>query len=138
MKGLLLTRECGMTMVWGDPAGFAVDWDWQRGLTVRELAGRRSEPRFDRKVLEHELPARPAGERQARAAARRWWQTQGHAQALSAARGNVKQPGSCSQTARNPAEAPGCGHPQAICKRLRPGWSSTVRGRPLACRRDGL
>ena len=23
-----------MTMVWGDPAGFAVDWDWQRGLTV--------------------------------------------------------------------------------------------------------
>jgi hypothetical protein len=54
-----------MTMVWGDPAGFAVDWDWQRGLTVWELAGRRSEPRFDRKVLEHELPARPAGERQA-------------------------------------------------------------------------
>ena len=23
-----------MTMVWGDPAGFAVDWDWQRSLTV--------------------------------------------------------------------------------------------------------
>jgi hypothetical protein len=39
MKGLLLTWECGMTMVWGDPAGFAVDWDWQRGLTVWELAG---------------------------------------------------------------------------------------------------
>ena len=48
MKGLLLTRECDMTMVWGDPAGFAVDWDWQRGLTVWELAGRRGEPRFDR------------------------------------------------------------------------------------------
>jgi hypothetical protein len=82
-----------MTMVWGDPAGFAVDWDWQRGLTVRELAGRRPEPRFDRKVLEHELPARPAGERQARAAARRWWRTQGHAQALRAASGNARQLG---------------------------------------------
>ena len=54
------SRECGMTMVRGDPEGFAVDWDWQRGLTVWVLAGRRSEPRYDRKVLEHELPARPA------------------------------------------------------------------------------
>jgi hypothetical protein len=94
MKGLLFTQECDMKMVWGDPAGFAVDWDWQRGLAVWELAGQRSEPRFDRKVLEHELPARPAGERQARAAARRWWRTHGHAQALSAARGNARQPGS--------------------------------------------
>jgi hypothetical protein len=94
MKGLLLTRECDMTMVLGDPAGFAVDWDWQRSLTVWELAGQRSEPWFDRKVLDHELPAQPPGERQARAAARRWWRAQGHAQALSAARGNVKQPGS--------------------------------------------
>ena len=30
----LLVRQRGMTMVWGDPAGFAVDWDWQRGLPV--------------------------------------------------------------------------------------------------------
>jgi hypothetical protein len=78
-----------MTMVWGDQAGFAVDWDWQRGLTVWELAGRGSELRFDRKVLEYELPARPPGERQARAAAGRWWRTQGRAEALS---GNVKRP----------------------------------------------
>ena len=78
-----------MTMVCGDPAGFAVDWDWQRGLTVWVLAGRRSEPRFDRKVLEHELPARPASERQARAAARRWWRTEGRAGALSAARASA-------------------------------------------------
>ncbi len=42
-----------MTMVWGDLAGFAVDWDWQRGLTVWALAGRRCEPRSDRKVLGH-------------------------------------------------------------------------------------
>ena len=49
-----------MTMVWGDPAGFAVDWDWRRGLIVWVLAGRRSEPRFGRKVLERELPARVA------------------------------------------------------------------------------
>jgi hypothetical protein len=81
-----------MTMVWSDPAGFAVDWDWQRGLTVWGLAGRRFEPRFDRRLLGHELPARPAGERQARAAARRWWRAQGHAQALSVARDSTRQP----------------------------------------------
>ena len=40
-----------MTMVRGDPAGFAMDWDWQRGLTVWMLAGRHSEPWFDRMVL---------------------------------------------------------------------------------------
>ncbi len=57
MKGLLFTRACGMTMVWGDPAGFAVDWDWQRGLTGWELAGRLSEPRFDRKALEAPVAA---------------------------------------------------------------------------------
>jgi len=79
-----------MTMVWADPAGFTVDWDWQRALTVWALAGRRSEPRFDRKLLEHELPARPSGERQARAAARRWWRNQGRAQALSAAKEDFK------------------------------------------------
>jgi hypothetical protein len=67
--------------------------DWQRGLTVWALAGRHPEPRFDRKVLEHELPARPAGERRARTAARRWWRAQGHGQAISAAGGNVKQSG---------------------------------------------
>jgi hypothetical protein len=95
MKALLFRiRECGMTMVWGDPAGFAVDWDWQRGLAVWEPAGRGSEPRFGRKVLEHELSARPAGERQARAAARRWWRAHGHAQALNAASRTVRQPGS--------------------------------------------
>ena len=82
-----------MTMVWGDPAGFAVDWDWHRGLTVWALAGRRFEPWFDRRVFEHELPARPAGERQAQAAARRWWRTKGRAEALAAARGSDSQPG---------------------------------------------
>jgi aerobic carbon-monoxide dehydrogenase medium subunit len=39
-----------MTMVWGHPAGFAVDWDWQRGLTVWELAGWRSEPAGERRL----------------------------------------------------------------------------------------
>jgi hypothetical protein len=52
-------------MVWGDPAGFAVDWDWQRGLTVWELAGRRSEPRFDRRLLNRELPASKTANRSA-------------------------------------------------------------------------
>ena len=81
-----------MTMVWGDPVGFAVDWDWQRGLTVWALTGRRSEPRFDGKVLEHELPVRPASERQAQAAARRWWRTQGRTEALGAVRASARQP----------------------------------------------
>lgn len=73
-----------MTMVMGDPAGFAVDWDWRRGLVVWTLGGRPSEARFESKVLEHELTARPAGERGAQAAARRWWRTQGRAEALDA------------------------------------------------------
>ncbi len=85
MNGFLLNPECGMVMVWADPAGFAVDWDWQRGLTVWLLAGQRSEPRFDRNVLEHELLVRPASARQAQTAARRWWRAQGRAGALSAA-----------------------------------------------------
>lgn len=70
-----------MSLVWGDPEGFAVEWDWQRHLTVWTLAGRVFESRFDRRVLEHELPARPAGQRQARAAAGRWWRTRGRAEA---------------------------------------------------------
>jgi hypothetical protein len=28
-------------MVWSDPAGIMVDWDWQRGLAVWALAERR-------------------------------------------------------------------------------------------------
>lgn len=66
-----------MAVVWGDPAWFAVGWDWQRSLTAWALTGRYPEPRFDGKVLEHELPTRPSGERQARAAARRWWRSWG-------------------------------------------------------------
>jgi hypothetical protein len=80
-----------MTMVMGDPAGFAVDWDWQRGLVVWTLAGRPSEARFESKVLEHELTARPAGERRAQAAARRWWRTQGRAEALDAVAASTGQ-----------------------------------------------
>ncbi|MHB1595509.1 MAG: hypothetical protein ACYCO9_04065 [Streptosporangiaceae bacterium] len=80
-----------MTMVWGDPAGFTLDWDWQRGLTVWALAGRRSEPQFAHKALEHDLPTRPASERQARAAARRWWRARGRAEMLSAA-SSARQP----------------------------------------------
>lgn len=75
-----------MTTVLGDPAGtFAVDWDWRRGLTVWTLAGRRSEPQYREKVLEYELPARPAGEREAQAVARRWWKKEGYAAASSKA-----------------------------------------------------
>jgi hypothetical protein len=73
-----------MTVVLADPAGFAVDWNWQRHLTVWALAGRPAEPRFDSRVLEHELPALPASQRQAQGAARRWWRSEGRAQALAA------------------------------------------------------
>lgn len=82
-----------MATVWSDPAGFTVDWDWQRGLTVWALAGRRVESRFDHKVLEHELPFRPSGERQARVAARRWWRARGRAQVFGAVRDDSEQAG---------------------------------------------
>jgi hypothetical protein len=74
-----------MTVVLADPAGFAVDWDWQRGLTVWELGGQRWESRFAHKLLGHQLPARPASESRARRAARHWWRAQGHSQALGRA-----------------------------------------------------
>jgi hypothetical protein len=82
-----------MTTIWGDPdAGFAVDWDWGRGLTVWTLTGRHFEARYGDKVLEHELPSRPAGEREARNAARRWWREQGRAEALAAGTGSTAGP----------------------------------------------
>jgi hypothetical protein len=74
-----------MSVVVADPAGFAVDWNWQQGLTVWALAGPRSESRFDHKVLEHQLPALPAGESRARRAARHWWRAQGRSRAVSQA-----------------------------------------------------
>jgi hypothetical protein len=73
-----------MTVVLADPEGFAVDWNWQRHLTVWALAGRPAEPYFDSQVLEHDLPDRPASEQRAHAAARRWWRDQGRAQAFAA------------------------------------------------------
>ena len=82
-----------MTVVLTDPAGFAVDWSWQRHLTVWALTGRRYEPQFDSKVLEHELPDRPTSERQAHAAARRWWRTQGRTHALAGLSESASQPG---------------------------------------------
>jgi hypothetical protein len=82
-----------MTVVLADPAGFAVDWSWQRYLTVWALAGRPYEPQFDSKVLEHELPVQPTSERQANAAARRWWRAQGRIQALAALRESTSQLG---------------------------------------------
>ncbi len=96
-----------MTMVWGDPAGFAVDWDWQRGLTVWTVTGPRFESRFDRKILEHELPARPAGERRARAVAARWWRTHGRSDASgrSDAPGRSREQGQETERAAEPHSA---------------------------------
>jgi hypothetical protein len=73
-------------VVLADPEGFAVDWDWQRGLTVWAVAGPRSGSRFGTRVLDHQLPARPASEGRARRAARRWSWAQGRAQARSTPR----------------------------------------------------
>ena len=82
-----------MTVVLADPAGFAVDWNWQSHLTVWTLTGRPHEPQFDSKVLEHDLQARPTGQRQAHAAARGWWRTDGRPQALAAISESANQPG---------------------------------------------
>jgi hypothetical protein len=82
-----------MTVVLSDPVGFAVDWNWQRHLTVWSLAGRHYEPYFDHIVAQHELPEKPVGQRQAHAAARRWWREQGRTEALAALGENAPAPG---------------------------------------------
>ena len=89
----LYSWECGMTVVLADPAGFAVDWNWQSHLAVWTLTGRPHEPQFDSKVLEYDLPARPASQRQAHAAARGWWRTEGRPQALAALSESANKPG---------------------------------------------
>jgi hypothetical protein len=81
-----------MTVVLADPAGFVVDWNWQRHLTVWPLTGRHYEPRFDSKVLEHDLPDQPASQRQAHAAARRWWRAQGRTQVFAALSESASRP----------------------------------------------
>ena len=82
-----------MTLVLADPAGFVVDWNWQRHLTVWTLTGRHYEPQFDTKALEHDLPDQPARLRQAHAAVRRWWGAQGRTQVLAALSESASQPG---------------------------------------------
>ena len=82
-----------MTVVLADPAGFAVDWNWQRHLTVWALVGRAYEPQFDSKVLEHELPVQPTSEQQAHATARSWWRAQGRTEAHAALRESASQLG---------------------------------------------
>ena len=81
-----------MTVVLADPEGFAVDWNWQRHLTVWSLGGRPHEPQFEGKVLEHELPVQPTSERQAHSAARSWWRAQGRTQALGTLKESASQP----------------------------------------------
>jgi hypothetical protein len=70
-----------VSVIFVDPVGFAVDWDWRRRLTAWTLHG----PRFEAQVIEHQLPARPGSEGQARRAALRWWRAEGRSGALSAA-----------------------------------------------------
>jgi hypothetical protein len=82
-----------MTVVLADPAGFAVDWNWQRHLTVWTLTGRPYEPQFDSRMIEHELPDRPTSQRQAQAAAHRWWRAQGRTQVLASLSESASQPG---------------------------------------------
>jgi hypothetical protein len=73
-----------MTVVLTDPAGFAVDWNWQRHLTVWSLSGRHYEPRFDAILFEHDLADSPGSPRKAHSAARTWWKAQGRSQAVAA------------------------------------------------------
>lgn len=81
-----------MSVVLSDPAGFVVDWNWQKHLTVWTLSGRHYEPQFDSKVLEHDLPDRPGSQRQATAAARRWWRAEGRNQVLGSVGESASQP----------------------------------------------
>ena len=76
-----------MTVVLTDPTGYAVDWNWQRHLTVWSLSGRHYEPRFDSILLEHDLPDLPGSPRKAHAAARTWWKAEGRSQAVAATGG---------------------------------------------------
>lgn len=74
-----------MSVVLADVGGFAVNWDWQRGLTVWTVRG----PRFDLRITEHHLAARPSSESRARRAALRRWRVQ----ALSRAEASASGPG---------------------------------------------
>jgi hypothetical protein len=82
-----------MSVVLSDPGGFAVDWDWQRGLTVWAVTGPASESRFDRRILQHHLAARPASQSGAQRAARRWWQEEGQSLAVGRAGSLPGDPG---------------------------------------------
>ncbi len=72
-----------MSVVLTDPDGFAIDWDWQRCLTVWAVRG----DRFGDKITEHQLGTRPGSEFRAGRAARRWWRGRGRSQALGRAGG---------------------------------------------------
>lgn len=67
-----------MTLLITDPVGFAVDWDWRRGLTVWSERG----VWFATRVGQHQLPDRPGDERQALRMAKRWWSAEGRSEAL--------------------------------------------------------
>jgi hypothetical protein len=51
-------REAYISVVLADPGGFAIDWDWQRRLTVWTIR----EDRFGDKITEHQLETRPGSE----------------------------------------------------------------------------
>ena len=97
-----------MSVVLTDVGGFAVDWDWWRGLTVWTVRG----PRFDLRITEHQLAARPRSESRARRAALRWWRAQGRAQALSRAKAGSGRPLAVRQSAVG--GLPGSGTPDEL------------------------
>src|SRR5690348_5196042 len=51
MVTILITGRGFLSIVLADPAGFAVDWDWQCGLTVWALGGRRPKSYRSRAAL---------------------------------------------------------------------------------------
>lgn len=68
-----------MSVVFVDPAGFALDWDWERQLSVWMVRGLC----FDRRLAEHQLASRPRNEGHAGRAAQAWWLAAGRDQALA-------------------------------------------------------
>src|SRR5690348_5152594 len=51
MVTILITGRGFLSIVLADPAGFAVDWDWQCGLTVWAFGGRRPKSYRSRAAL---------------------------------------------------------------------------------------
>ena len=73
-------------IVYAQP-GYAIDWDWSSELTVWQT----DHDRAGRPISTHRLDRRPADEREAEIAARRWWRHEGSTMARAGERQQVSE-----------------------------------------------